>query len=338
MRHSTIASLLAATTAIATPAMAEQMTFSHFVPTTHQVHHGAELWANAIKEASDGALNVRIFPAQQLGKAQDHYDMIASGQVNAGWFVPGYSAGRFPIVEAGELPFMVADAPKGANALHQWYADIAKEEMKEIRFCAFATHDPGRIHTAQAITSIEDMKGVKIRPANATIGNYLADLGAVPVKLSAPEARQAVERGVADGVTFPWHTIINFGLADAVPYHLDIPLYVPMAIYGINPAYYDGLPAELQTVIDDHCNAEWSETLSADWANWEIEGRAQLAAMDGHSFTEISGKALTPWIDAASEVYNEWAEGVSAKYPNRDPQALLSDLQAKLAALGANGS
>jgi len=119
MRNSHFGLTLVAGLALGGAASAEQMTFSHFVPATHQVHHATEMWAGSIKEASGGALEVRIFPAQQLGKAQDHYDMIASGQVNAGWFVPGYAAGRFPIVDAGELPFMVTDAPKGARALHE---------------------------------------------------------------------------------------------------------------------------------------------------------------------------------------------------------------------------
>lgn len=338
MRHSILAATMAATTGLTGAATAEILTFSHWVPATHQVHHGVELWADAVNQASGGELEVRIFPAQQLGKAQDHYDMIASGQVNAGWFVPGYSAGRFPIVDAGELPFMISDAPKGARALHNWYADIAKEEMKEIYFCAFATHDPGRIHTAEKIETVADMEGVKMRPANATIGNYLADLGAIPVKLAAPEARQGVERGVVDGVTFPWHTIINFGLADALTYHLDLPLYVPMAIYGLNPAFYNGLTPQMQAVIDDHCNADWSEKLTADWANWEIEGRAELEAREGHTFTTVSGDALKPWADAARDVHEEWAKGVSAKYPDRDPQKLLNDLRSQLNDLDAGGS
>ncbi|WP_346915468.1 hypothetical protein [uncultured Roseibium sp.] len=181
------------------------------------------------------------------------------------------------------------------------------------------------------------MKGIKIRPANATIGNYLADLGAVPVKLSAPEARQGVERGVVDGATFPWNTIINFGLAKKLTYHLDMPLYVPMAIYGINQAYYDGLSPELRKVIDDHCNADWSEKLTDDWASWEIEGRADLEKMGDHEFTKVSGDALKPWTDASKGVYAAWAESVKAKYPDKDPAALLEDLKTRLAEQGASG-
>lgn len=324
------------TAAAVLPASAETtMTFSHFVPTTHRVHAGAEMWAESIEEESNGSVDVRIFPAEQLGKAVDHYDMIASGQVSAGWFVPGYTPGRFPIVEAGELPFMITEAAPGARALHEWYAPYAKREMSEIRFCAFATHDPGRIHTREPVADVADMKGVKIRPASAVVGNYLSALGAIPVKLSAPEARQGVERGVVDGATFPWHTIINFGLAQNLKYHLDLPLYVPMAIYGINPDFYAGLTDDQKKIIDAHCSPEWSEKLTADWANWEKEGRTEIEAMDGHHITELSADAMQPWIDQAAGVYSSWAEGVEAKYDDIDPEAALADLKAKLRQAGA---
>lgn len=318
-------------------AMAQIMTFSHFVPPAHQVHHGVEMWGESLREASGGQIDVRIFPAQQLGRAQDHYDMIASGRVNAAWFVPGYSPGRFPLSEAGELPFMISDAPTGARVMHEWYAEIAAFEMPDIYFCAISTHDPGRIHTTSRIETVDDLRGVKLRPANAAVGNYLAALGAVPVRLAAPEARQAVGSGVVDGVTFPWQTIISFGLSDRLRYHLDLPLYVPVAIYGINPAYYQGLSPELRAVIDAHCSPEWSERLTAHWSEWEVAGLAMLEEAGGHHFHTVSGEALDPWIAASQGVYDEWAASVRARYTDRDPEALLADLRDRLAAAGAGG-
>lgn len=320
---------------VAGGAAAETIKFSHFVPTGHRVHHGVELWAASIKEASGGALDVRIFPAQQIGKAVDHYDMIARGVVEAAWFVPGYSAGRFPIIDAGELPFLLSDAAKGARAIHEWYAEHAAREMKEIRFCAVATHDPGRIHTREPVASVEAMNGVKLRPANATVGEYLSDLGAVPVKLAAPEARQGVSRGVVDGVTFPWNTVINFGLADDLKHHLDVALYVPMALYGVNPAFYESLAPELKNVLDDHCTPEWSEKLTNDWAGWEQEGRAALAGMDGHVITELSDAQLQPFREKAQGVYAAWRERAAAKYPDLDADAVLKALTDRLDAHGA---
>lgn len=311
------------------------LNFSHFVPPTHRVHAGVEMWADSVEKDSDGRIKVRIFPAEQLGKAVDHYDMIANGVASAGWWVPGYTPGRFPILEVGELPFLISDAPKGAKVIHEWYAEIAKTELKEIKFCAIATHDPGRIHTKMPVNSAAEMKGVKMRPASAVVGNYLAALGAVPVKMSAPESRQGVERGVVDGVTFPWQTVINFGLADALTYHIDLPLYVPMALYGINKNFYDGLSDEDKAVIDAHCTPEWSEKLTADWANWEKAGKDAIEKLGGHTIETFEGEALQPWLDAAEGSVEAWKQQVRERVQGADPDAMLDDLRARLKAAGA---
>lgn len=323
-------------TAATLPASAETtMTFSHFVPTGHRVHNGAEMWAKSIDEASGGSIKVRIFPAQQLGKANDHYDMVANGQVDAAWFVPGYTPGRFPMIDAGELPFMMTDAVIGARVLHEWYADKARDEMPEIIMCLFATHDPGRIHTKAPVETIADLKGVKVRPGSATVGNYLASLGAIPVKLAAPEARQGVERGVVDAVTFPWHTVINFGLSDALTHHLDLPFYVPMAMYGVNKAFYERLSPENQKVIDDHCTPEWSERVTNDWAQWEKEGRAALENKGGHTIVTIAEEDRAPWLESAQALYEDWAVLVDQRYGEGTAKPIMDDLRSRLSREGA---
>ena len=61
------------------------------------------------------------FPAQQLGKAFDHYDMARDGIADIAYVNPGYAPGRFPIIGAGELPFLLANAKEGSAALDAWY-------------------------------------------------------------------------------------------------------------------------------------------------------------------------------------------------------------------------
>src|SRR6266852_7185774 len=48
----------------------------------------------------------KVYPAQQLGKAFDHYDMARDGIADVTYVNPGYQPGRFPIIAAGELPFL----------------------------------------------------------------------------------------------------------------------------------------------------------------------------------------------------------------------------------------
>src|SRR5207248_8094261 len=54
---------------------------------------------------------------------------------------------------------------------------------------------------SKKIVTPDDIKGMKIRPAHATMANFVTQLGGTNVQSSAPEVRDIIERGVADAVT-----------------------------------------------------------------------------------------------------------------------------------------
>ena len=119
--------LIAAAAALpaATSATAQDKTFdlrfSHWVPPTHPLQKAMEEWGASIEKASNGTLKFKVYPSQQLGKAFDHYDMARDGIADFTYVNPGYQPGRFPIIAAGELPFLVGDAKGGNRAVDAWY-------------------------------------------------------------------------------------------------------------------------------------------------------------------------------------------------------------------------
>jgi TRAP-type C4-dicarboxylate transport system substrate-binding protein len=87
--------LAAAMAAIAPAAFAQEVTLrlSHWVPATiAPAAAGIEPWARSVEEASDGRIEIQIFPAQQIGAAPDHYDMARDGIADITWVNPGYTA------------------------------------------------------------------------------------------------------------------------------------------------------------------------------------------------------------------------------------------------------
>ena len=60
-------------------------------------------------------IKYKVYPAQQLGKAFDHYDMARDGIADLTYINPGYQPGRFPIIAAGELPFLISATPRAAR-------------------------------------------------------------------------------------------------------------------------------------------------------------------------------------------------------------------------------
>ena len=116
---------LAIVLCMASPAMAQDKTvvlkMSSWVPPQHPLNPSLVAWAADIEKESGGTIKATLFPSEQLGKAFDHYDMARDGIADLAYVNPGYQPGRFPIIAAGELPFLVANAKGGSAALDEWY-------------------------------------------------------------------------------------------------------------------------------------------------------------------------------------------------------------------------
>ena len=236
-----------------------QLKFSHWVPPTHPMHAAAVAWAESIDKASNGSIKITIFPAQQLGKAFDHYNMARDGITDISHVNPGYEPGRFPIVGAAELPFIFANGKEGSAALDAWYRRYAGQEMKDVRYCLSFAHDPGTLHFARKKVVVPaDMSGLKVRPPNAVIANWMTLLGATNVQAAAPEIRDVLEKGVADAAGSPWGSMLLFGIDKVTKYHIDSPLYVSEQVWVLNKSKYDSLSPSQKQVMDAHCTSDWA--------------------------------------------------------------------------------
>jgi len=315
--------------AAAVSAQTVELKLSSWVPPKHPLNAtGFPLWADSIAKASNGTLKVTIFPAQQLGQAKDHFDMARDGIADFTYVNPGYTAGRFPIIAAGELPFMFANGKEGSKALDEWYRPYAATEMKEVHYCMAYIHDPGTIHAKKMIKRPEDMKGLKIRPAHGTMSNLVSLVGGSSVQVSAPESREALERGVADAITFPWNSIYLFGIEKSVKFHMDAPFYATTFVHVMSPGTYKKLNTAQKKVIDDHCTSDWAYKIASGWATYEAEGRELMKKDKGRTVYSISEDDVKAWRAVASPLREQWADSV--KKVGGNPTAIMSSLEASL--------
>ncbi|MEW5423561.1 TRAP transporter substrate-binding protein [Amorphus sp. 3PC139-8] len=318
---------LAVSLAISHPASAADvdLTLAHWVPATHPLQKlGMEPWAESIKQASDGRIEITIYPAQQLGAAPDHYDMARDGIADIGFINPGYQPGRFPIMAAAELPFNFANAKGGVRALTEWYKPYAVEEMSDVYFCMAISHDPGTMHGKEPIRVPADIKGKTVRPANATEARFVNLLGGASIQVPAPEMREALSKGTADITQSPWESLYIFGADSLVPYHLDMPFYASINAFVINKDTMAALSPEDRKVIEDHCTPEWAEKMSAGWADAEAAGRDKLAADPDHTLYQPRPEETQMWKDAAAPLTEEWKQNISDT--GRDPQPIIDGL------------
>src|SRR6478752_6503819 len=136
------------------------------------------------------------------------------------------------------------------KSLEDWAAAVEKDSGGTIKGKVFPAqqmgkafvHSPSSFHSrTKKIVMPEDVKGLKIRPAHATMANFVTSLGGTNVQSSAPEVRDVIERGVADGVTFPWGSLVLFGIDKVTKFHMDAPLYVTTFVFVMNKDKYNAM-------------------------------------------------------------------------------------------------
>ena len=297
-----------------------ELKFAHWLPGTHPLARlGFEPWAKSVEAASNGSIKVALFPAQQLGKAADHYDMPRDGIADMAWVSPGYQAGRFPVFAAAELPFQISKPGPGSAAVDKWYRSHAAAEMKDVRLC-FAHVHIGTLHSKKPISEPGQIKGMKIRPANGTVAQTMTLLGATNVQVSAPESRDALEKGVADAITFPWNSLLSFNIDKAVKNHTDMRLYAAAFTWVMNPGWYGKLSAAQKKVMDDHCSNDWAGKVGAAWGDDEDSGQGKLEKA-GHNIVKLTPQQLEAWKKAVEPVTGQWQENVGKSGVN-GPQVL----------------
>ncbi len=326
LRMAVFAAATALTAMSTAQAQEVELRLSHWVPATHPIQTlGIEPWAKSVEEASKGRIKITIFPAQQLGAAPDHYDMARDGIVDISYTNPGYQAGRFPLYSLIEIPFHMNNAERGAVAMHEWYAPIAATEMADVMFCLANPHDPGTIHSKNALKVPADVKGLNVRPAHATMARFISSLGGAPVQVPAPEAREAIAKGAADAITFPWNSVNIFGIDKETKYHLDMPFYVSAQLLLINKAKYAALSDENKKVLDEHCTPEWSGKFSKGWAENEASGKQKMIDAGGHTIYAPTADEVTLWRDAAAPLIDTWKKEAAAK--GADAEKMYKDYQ-----------
>ena len=306
--------------------------FSHWVPPSHPMHPAAEAWAASIEKASGGTIKMKIFPAQQLGKAFDHYNMARDGIADVAHVNPGYEPGRFPVMGAMELPFLFANSKEGSAALDAWYrkyagqGDGGRQILPHLR--ARSRHVPFDQEEDRGAGRREGHEGAARQRHDRALHH---DRSAAPTcRPPRRKSRDVLEKGVAEAITFPWGSIVLFGIDKVTKYHLDAAFYVTEQGWVINKGKYEALSAGAEKGDRRSLHAGM---VREDRRRHGPTSRPAAATRSrrrrARSSTALTPAQLAEWRKAAEPLYAEWAE--NAKKAGYDPAAIMKDLKDSLA-------
>ena len=330
--------LAAAAAAVTLPALAQEVTlkFHHIWPPAAMAPTKVIApWCDKIAAESGNRLKCQMLPAMSGGGTPPQLvDRVKDGVDDLVITLPGYTAGRFPMMEVFELPFMTNSAEAGAAAAWDYLQKHALKEFPGTRILATWVHDEGYVHTSsKQIKSLDDFKGLKMRAPTRQTNKLLARLGATPVGMPVTGVADALSKGTIDGFALPWEVIPAFKLHEMTRFHTQTDpsrpaLYSAGFIFAMNQAKYDSLPADLKKVIDNNSGAALSRQIGKIWDESQAVGRK--AAQDrGNTIITLSAAETDNWIKASAPIYDEWVADLDRRGQNG--KALLQDARDLLA-------
>jgi TRAP-type transport system periplasmic protein len=320
----------------ALPASAQEITLkvSHFwSPQAMAPSKILAPWCDKIAKESAGKMKCQIYPAMSIGGTPaQSVDHVKDGVADIVWTLPGYTPGRFPLMEVFELPFMNLNAEASSQAVWDYYTanPAVQKEFAGMKPLAFHTHDEGYVHTRdKQVRVMADFKGLKMRAPTRQTNKLLAKLGASPVGMPLPAIADAVSKGTIDGFMLPWEVIPSVKLQELVRFHSETDpkeraLYSAVFLIAMNPAKYDSLPADMKKVIDNNSGPALVKQIGKAWDDSAPAGR-KSAEERNNTFYTVPASELANWRAASAGLYDEWVADADKR--GVDGKALLSQAQ-----------
>ena len=305
----------------------------HFLPPGSTAHINFIVpWCDKIAKDSGGKMKCQIYPSMQMGGTPAQlFDQVKDGVADIVWTVPGYQAGRFPITEVFELPFMIYSSENASRGLWNYAIKNAMSDYKGVKPILFHVHDGSLMHTTKKpVKTLEDFKGLKVRAPTRQSTKMVAALGATPVPMPLPQAAEALSRGVIDGAMIPWEVIPAMKFQEIVKFHTEVAageaqMSNTVFIFAMNQAKYDSLPADLKKVIDANSGAELSAWVGKTFTEDSHPGRRSAEERKNNFYT-LPTAELRRWEKATAAVTEEWVKDITAK--GLDGKRLLEEARA----------
>lgn len=169
-------------------------------------------WVKDVAAATNGAVVPKL-SAAAVGPPPKNWQTVAKGVADVVVLANLFQPKRIQLPVLAEMPLSSPSGEKTSTALwntHNEYFAAADEYKGAVLLGSFVL-TPNVINSGtKPITSIEDLKGYKLRAAPGITTNLLNELGAVPVASGPSKIFGLISKGVVDGVAVPAHGLRAF--------------------------------------------------------------------------------------------------------------------------------
>jgi TRAP-type C4-dicarboxylate transport system substrate-binding protein len=252
---------------------------------------------------------------------------VVKGISDIGMSCFAYTRGRFPVMEAIDLPMGYPGGTIATLAANDYYAQIKPAELDDVHVLYLHAHGPGLLHTQKPVKALGDLKGMKIRSTGLS-AKVVEVLGGVPVAMPQGGTYEALQKGVVEGTFAPIETLKGWKQAEVIKSTTDCHMigYTTAMFVVINKAKWEQLPENIQKIMTDASTRQIA-VHGKVWDDADAEGRAFTTELK-NEIIALSEEEGAQWKAAVQPVIDEYIQ--TAKTSGIDAEKNLAILKSAI--------
>jgi TRAP-type C4-dicarboxylate transport system substrate-binding protein len=306
------------------------LNYSIFFPATHGQCEAGVAWAEEIERRTGGEVRITVFPGGTLTAANQCYDGVVNGISDIGMSVFAYTRGRFPVMEALDLPLGYPDGIVATRVVNEFYAQVRPEELSDVKVLYFHAHGPGLLHTKKPVRRLEDLHRLKIRSTGLS-AKVVKALGAVPVAMPQGGTYEALQKNVVEGTFGPIEVLKGWRQAEVIDYTTECydVGYTTSMFVVMNLKKWEELPDDTKKIFEE-VSKEWIDVHGRTWNTTDVEGREYTLSL-GNEIIPLSASEGERWRKAVRPVIDEYIDEMKKRgFPAEEYVEFLISLIEKL--------
>jgi len=280
---------------------------AHVITAGTPIDLGAKKLAELVKQRTNGEVEIRVFPAAQLGAERAIIESVQLGTIEMSFTTTGAIGGFAPEFQVLDLPYVF---PSYEAAYTYLDGEIGKKllallDRKGIHGVVFLENGWRNFTTSKnPLKRPEDLKGQKIRVMESPMYmGLIRTLKASPTPMAYSELPNALLQKVIDGQENPSVNIYSAKMYESQPYMIRDQHSYNVMIFKVNGKVWKSLPENLRSII------ETAAVEARDFQrklNREADGEfVKKLAAKGMKVYEPTKEDVAAWQSATMPLYED---------------------------------
>lgn len=270
----------------------------------HHYNLTSEQFAEAVKERSNGEIEIMIFPSDQLGSQRQLTEGVQLGTVDIVLTSDSQLSSFIDIFGVLNLPFLFRDIDHVTKTMDGEVGEFFTKKAEEKGIVILGYWENGFRHVSNSkrpVEKLEDLKGMKLRtPGSQVTLTSFKTLGALPTPMSFGEVYSALQLGMVDGQENP------------IAHILTQKWYEVQKYFSLTSHQHNVEPLAMSKIIFDSLKPEHQKILRETAKEYATVSRNMVVNDEAKQLEELKTKIkvnaiddIKPFQDACKPVYDD---------------------------------